>query len=112
MRCSDASWGSAIFSTRKPGMAEPGLQLSGLTNRFGTQTAVDAIDPAVAQAEFLPLWGPRGCGKTPTLNIIPGFIEPVAGNIRLQGRTVVSRPPFRRDLGLVFQAYALFPHMT
>jgi spermidine/putrescine ABC transporter ATP-binding subunit len=93
-------------------MAEPALQLAGLTKRFDTVTAVDAIDLTVGQGEFVTLLGPSGCGKTTTLNMIAGFIAPDAGSIRLQGRAVELLPPFRRDLGLVFQDYALFPHMT
>ncbi len=93
-------------------MAEPALQLASLTKRFGALTAVDAIDLTVAPGEFVTLLGPSGCGKTTTLNMIAGFIAPDAGTIRLQGRSVESLPPFRRDLGLVFQDYALFPHMT
>jgi ABC-type Fe3+/spermidine/putrescine transport system ATPase subunit len=93
-------------------MAEPALQIAALTKRFGALTAVDAIDLTVAQGEFVTLLGPSGCGKTTTLNMIAGFIAPDAGSIRLGGRAVESLPPFRRDLGLVFQDYALFPHMT
>src|SRR5438309_2020638 len=105
-------WGSATSCIRKPVMAEPALQLAGLTKRFGAATAVDAINLLVAQGEFVTLLGPSGCGKTTTLNMIAGFITSDAGSIRLQGRSVESLPPFRRDLGLVFQDYALFPHMT
>lgn len=93
-------------------MAEPALELRGLVKRFGTHTAVDAIDLTVTPGEFVTLLGPSGCGKTTTLNMIAGFIEPDAGSIRLQGRAVEDLPPFRRDLGVVFQDYALFPHMT
>jgi putative spermidine/putrescine transport system ATP-binding protein len=102
----------AISFTGKPAVAEPALQLAGLTKRFGALTAVNAIDITVAQGEFVTLLGPSGCGKTTTLNMIAGFITPDRGIIRLQGRAVESLPPFRRDLGLVFQDYALFPHMT
>jgi putative spermidine/putrescine transport system ATP-binding protein len=93
-------------------MREPALQLTALTKRFGAMTAVDALDLVVAQGEFVTLLGPSGCGKTTTLNMIAGFLTPDAGSISLQGRAVQSLPPFRRDLGLVFQDYALFPHMT
>jgi ABC-type Fe3+/spermidine/putrescine transport system ATPase subunit len=70
------------------------------------------VDLTVGQGEFVTLLGPSGCGKTTTLNLVAGFIAPDSGSIRLQGRSVESQPPFRRDLGLVFQDYALFPHMT
>jgi putative spermidine/putrescine transport system ATP-binding protein len=93
-------------------MAEPALQLAGLTRRFSHVTAVDRVDLTVGQGEFVTLLGPSGCGKTTTLNLIAGFIAPDSGSIRLHGRPVESLPPFRRDLGLVFQDYALFPHMT
>ena len=93
-------------------MAEPALQLAALSKRFGALTAVDAIDLTVAPGEFVTLLGPSGCGKTTTLNMIAGFIEPDGGSIHLAGRRVEALPPFRRDLGLVFQDYALFPHMT
>ena len=93
-------------------MDDPALELNGLTKRFGAHAAVDAIDLSVANGEFVTLLGPSGCGKTTTLNMIAGFLAPDAGHIRLQGRTVETLPPFRRDLGLVFQDYALFPHMT
>ncbi|MEJ0020146.1 MAG: ABC transporter ATP-binding protein [Acetobacteraceae bacterium] len=93
-------------------MAEPALQLVSLTKRFGAATVVDAIDLAVAPGEFVTLLGPSGCGKTTTLNMVAGFLAPDGGAIRLQGKPVESLPPFRRDLGLVFQDYALFPHMS
>ncbi len=93
-------------------MAEPALQIAALTKRFGSMAAVDAIDLTVMPGEFVTLLGPSGCGKTTTLNMIAGFIIPDSGSIRLQGQSVEALPPFRRDLGLVFQDYALFPHMS
>jgi spermidine/putrescine ABC transporter ATP-binding subunit len=90
----------------------PAVSLIGVRKRFGTLTAVDHIDVDVRPGEFLTLLGPSGCGKTTTLNMIAGFIQPDAGTIRLAGRAVDALPPFRRDIGLVFQDYALFPHMT
>ncbi|MBV9783565.1 MAG: ABC transporter ATP-binding protein [Acidisphaera sp.] len=91
-------------------MSEAALELRGLEKRFGAQTAVAAIDLQVQQGEFVTLLGPSGCGKTTTLNMIAGFITPDAGSIRLGGRAVENLPPHRRDLGIVFQDYALFPH--
>ena len=93
-------------------MPEPAVSLRAVTKRFGPNTVVDAIDLDVTQGEFLTLLGPSGCGKTTTLNMIAGFLSPEAGAIRLAGKDVAALPPFRRDIGLVFQDYALFPHMT
>ena len=70
------------------------------------------IDLAVSPGEFVTLLGPSGCGKTTTLNMIAGFLEPSAGRIIMNGLPVEGLPPFRRNVGLVFQDYALFPNMT
>ena len=88
------------------------LVLQRLERRFGDHLAVAGIDLAVAPGEFVTLLGPSGCGKTTTLNMIAGFVEPTAGRILLNGSPVEGLPPFRRDVGLVFQDYALFPNMT
>jgi spermidine/putrescine ABC transporter ATP-binding subunit len=93
-------------------VAEPALALRALVKRFGSHAAVDGIDLDVAPGEFVTLLGPSGCGKTTTLNLIAGFLTPDAGTIALAGRAVGELPPFKRDLGLVFQDYALFPHMS
>jgi spermidine/putrescine transport system ATP-binding protein len=73
--------------------------------------AVEHIDLEIAEGEFFSLLGPSGCGKTTTLRMIAGFEEPSRGQILLHGRDMVGVPPFRRDVNMVFQAYALFPHM-
>jgi spermidine/putrescine ABC transporter ATP-binding subunit len=73
---------------------------------------VDALDLAVLEGEFLSLLGPSGCGKTTTLNLIAGFVEPTAGRVFIDGEDVTGRPPHLRGLGVVFQSYALFPHLT
>jgi spermidine/putrescine ABC transporter ATP-binding subunit len=88
------------------------VQLDQLRKTFNHTVAVDSISLTVPQGEFLTLLGPSGCGKTTTLNLIAGFEQPDAGSIRLAGKPVDRLPPFRRDIGLVFQDYALFPHMT
>jgi spermidine/putrescine ABC transporter ATP-binding subunit len=93
-------------------MPDPALRLVGLERRYGAQLAVAGIDLDVAQGEFVTLLGPSGCGKTTTLNMIAGFVAPTAGSILIGGQHVEDLPPFRRDLGVVFQDYALFPHMT
>lgn len=93
-------------------MADPAVLLRSLHKSFGGFHAVRGIDLAVNQGELLTLLGPSGCGKTTTLNLIAGFLTPDSGTITMAGRPVDTLPPFRRDIGLVFQDYALFPHMT
>jgi spermidine/putrescine ABC transporter ATP-binding subunit len=93
-------------------MADIAVELTSISKYFADVPAVDRIDLAVATGEFLTLLGPSGCGKTTTLNLIAGFLTPDEGTIRLAGRTVDRLPSFRRDIGIVFQDYALFPHMS
>ena len=90
----------------------PFLALQGLTKRFGDAAAVDDLSLAVEKGEFVSLLGPSGCGKTTTLQMIAGFVEPSAGTIRLGQRDLTKVKPALRGLGIVFQSYALFPHMT
>src|SRR3954463_1805922 len=90
----------------------PLLALQGLTKRFGDAVAVDDLSLAVEKGEFVSLLGPSGCGKTTTLQMIAGFVEPAGGAIALAGRDLTSVKPAARGLGIVFQSYALFPHMT
>ena len=90
----------------------PDVVLRGVTKRFGDLVAVDDIDLEVHPGEFLALLGPSGCGKTTTLRMIAGFDEPSAGEIEIGGRSAVGIPPNRRDVNTVFQAYALFPHLS
>ncbi|MCO7218573.1 ABC transporter ATP-binding protein [Klenkia sp. PcliD-1-E] len=86
--------------------------LSGVTRTYGTTTALDALDLHVAGGEFLAVLGPSGCGKTTALRAIAGFELPDAGTITVGGRDVTTVPPSKRDMGMVFQAYSLFPNMT
>jgi len=88
------------------------LQLEGLSKRYGAIDAVVATDLAVEKGEFVSLLGPSGCGKTTTLQMIAGFVEATAGRIVLDGRDITNTKPSSRGLGVVFQSYALFPHMT
>jgi spermidine/putrescine transport system ATP-binding protein len=83
-----------------------------VTKRFGDLTAVNAVSLQVRQGEFLSLLGPSGCGKTTSLRMIAGFEQPDEGEILIGGVDAVGTPPYRRDVNTVFQAYALFPHMT
>jgi spermidine/putrescine ABC transporter ATP-binding subunit len=90
----------------------PDVVLRGVTKRFGDLVAVDDIDLEVHPGEFLALLGPSGCGKTTTLRMIAGFDEPTEGEIEIGGRSAVGIPPNKRDVNTVFQAYALFPHLS
>src|SRR6202000_1983496 len=73
---------------------------------------VNGVSLDIADGEFLVLLGPSGCGKTTTLRIVAGFIEPTSGSVRLGDNDITELPPWKRNAGLVFQSYALFPHMT
>ncbi|GJD48942.1 Sulfate/thiosulfate import ATP-binding protein CysA [Methylobacterium crusticola] len=88
------------------------LVLEGLSKRYGAATAVDRVDLAVAEGELVALLGPSGCGKTTTLRAVAGFVEPSAGRVLIGGRDVTRLPAHARDTGMVFQSYALFPHMS
>ena len=95
-------------------MTEPAaaVEISGVTKRFGEVVAVDNIDLAIGDGEFFALLGPSGCGKTTTLRMIAGLDLPTEGSLRIFGTEVGMAPPDRRPVNTVFQAYALFPHMT
>jgi len=88
------------------------LELDHVGKHFGPTVAVDAFSLTVGKGEFISFLGPSGCGKTTTLQMIAGFLDPSHGAIRLEGRDLLAVPPSRRGLGIVFQSYALFPHMT
>ena len=88
------------------------ITMRGLTKRYGPVTAVDAIDLDARPGEFLTLLGPSGSGKTTTLNMIAGFVDVTEGELRIDEREMTNLPPYKRNIGMVFQHYALFPHMT
>ncbi|WP_417563836.1 ABC transporter ATP-binding protein [Microbacterium sp.] len=88
------------------------VRIERLTKRYGDQVAVDDLSLQIQAGEFLSLLGPSGCGKTTTLRMIAGFEQPDAGDILISGQSVLGRPPYKRNVNTVFQAYALFPHMT
>ena len=88
------------------------VELDRLGKSYGTTLAVDDVTLDIAQGEMVVLLGPSGCGKTTTLRMIAGFVPATTGDIRLDGQSILNLPPYKRDLGLVFQSYALFPHLT
>jgi len=91
---------------------EPVVEILEVTKRFGEVVAVDRVSFSIAPGEFFSLLGPSGCGKTTTLRILAGFERPDAGRVLIDGRDASVLPPHRRDTNMVFQSYALFPHMT
>ncbi|HYR67337.1 MAG TPA: ABC transporter ATP-binding protein [Reyranella sp.] len=88
------------------------VSLAGLEKTFDRVSAVDGVSLDIRSGEFLTLLGPSGSGKTTTLMMIAGFEMPTAGDIAIDGKSVVAMPPYRRNIGMVFQNYALFPHLT
>ncbi|MEZ5823882.1 MAG: ABC transporter ATP-binding protein [Geminicoccaceae bacterium] len=88
------------------------LVLDRLTKRYGEFTAARDVSIDVGEGEFLVLLGPSGCGKTTTLRMIAGFVDPTSGSVHLGERDITRLPPWKRNTGLVFQSYALFPHLT
>src|SRR3979409_2666261 len=92
------------------------LELNNLSKRYGGVLTVDSVQLSVEQGEFICLLGPSGCGKTTTLRMIAGLIEPDAGEGRVGGRVLSSTKavirPERRNMGMIFQSYAVWPHMT
>ena len=88
------------------------LELAGVRKHYDALVAVDDLDLSLRTGEFLTLLGPSGSGKTTTLMMVAGLQQPDAGSITLNGVSVARLPPYRRDIGMVFQNYALFPHLT
>jgi len=95
-----------------PDSGKGALELDGVTKRYGEERVVDAVSAAIRPGEFFSLLGPSGSGKTTTLMMIAGFVTPDGGAIRVDGADLTSVPPQRRGLGMVFQNYAIFPHLN
>jgi spermidine/putrescine ABC transporter ATP-binding subunit len=102
---------AATIATRPIG-EDIAVQLDGVTKRFGKITALDDISLLVRRGELMTLLGPSGCGKTTLLNLVAGFLMPDSGEIAIDGQRVTDVPTYRREIGIMFQNYALFPHMS
>ncbi|MFM9276726.1 ABC transporter ATP-binding protein [Paenibacillus jiagnxiensis] len=88
------------------------IHIDDVSRRFGDFTALEQVQLTIEEGEFFSLLGPSGCGKTTLLNMIAGFLDPTTGRILIGDQDVTGLPPYRRGLGIVFQDYALFPHLT
>jgi spermidine/putrescine ABC transporter ATP-binding subunit len=102
----------ALTTTAEEQGSPPELEIRNLVKRYAASSVVGPISFSVAAGEFVSLLGPSGCGKTTTLRCIAGFETLSEGSILLNGATIEGQPPNRRNIGLVFQSYALFPHLT
>jgi len=87
------------------------LELTSVTKRYGQVVVLDGLTAGVGQGEFVSLLGPSGCGKTTLLRLIAGLLDPDAGTISVGGRDLTRIPAHKRNIGVVFQSYALFPHL-
>ena len=103
---------SFIPAASRPTGDSVAVELDGVTKRFGDIIALDAVSLLVRRGELMTLLGPSGCGKTTLLNLVAGFLMPDSGEIAIDGRRVTDLPTYRREIGIMFQNYALFPHMS
>jgi putative spermidine/putrescine transport system ATP-binding protein len=105
---------AAVISAESAHTDQPrsGLALNGLHRAYGDVHALDGLDLVVAPGEMVALLGPSGCGKTTALRIIAGFERPDSGSVLLGGRDITGIGPAKRDMGMVFQSYSLFPHLS
>ena len=99
-------------SDPRTGPDTPDVEFVGVTKRFGEIVAVDDVSLSVDKGAFYSFLGPSGCGKTTSLRLIAGFEQPTSGDVRIGGQSMVGVPPYRRPVNMVFQHYALFPHLT
>src|SRR5712691_3844881 len=100
------------FAPRPDPTAEPLVRFENVSRRFGDVAAVDRLSLDIYRNEFFALLGPSGCGKTTLLRLLAGFETPSEGRILLDGEDIVAVPPHRRPVNMMFQSYALFPHLS
>ena len=93
-------------------MMDPLVRIEGISKTFGKTVVLHPMDLTIARGEFVTFLGPSGCGKSTTLRVLGGFESPDQGRILLEGEDVTQQPPEKRHVNMVFQDYALFPHMT
>jgi len=103
---------SAAQGSTPPTAPDVVVSLRRISKHYGGFKAVDDLSLEVTRGELLCLLGPSGCGKTTTLRMVAGFVEPTSGSVLIGGQDVTELPPYRRETGMVFQSYALFPHMS
>ena len=103
---------SSVGSAIVPGEESIAVRLAGVSKQFGEVHALHDVTLAIRRGELLTLLGPSGCGKTTLLNLIAGFLMPDSGEIVIAGKRVTFTPTYRREIGFMFQSYALFPHMS
>ena len=102
-----------MMTTPAPTMADDAaVTFDGVTKRFGDVRALDNVSLAIRRGEFMTLLGPSGCGKTTLLKLAAGFLGPDSGAIAIDGERVNDVPTYKREIGMMFQNYALFPHMS
>ncbi|MEG4641584.1 ABC transporter ATP-binding protein [Paracoccus sp. APAP_BH8] len=93
-------------------MTSPYLHINGIRKTFGDVVATDHVELEIGEGEFMTFLGPSGSGKSTTLYILAGFQDPTAGDIRLRGKSILQTPSHKRNIGMVFQRYTLFPHLS
>ncbi|WP_420969446.1 ABC transporter ATP-binding protein [Bradyrhizobium sp. B120] len=103
---------SSSLPNRPQGQGDYVVELQSVSRHYGDSIAVADVSLGMMRGELVCLLGPSGCGKTTTLRIVAGFVEPTSGTVRINNQDMTHQPPYRRDAGMVFQSYALFPHMT
>src|SRR6201982_3638306 len=101
-----------VAAAKTAGSDDTAVRLLGASKRFGKVVGLEHATLSICRGEMMTLLGPSGCGKTTLLNLVAGFLVPDSGEIAIAGRRMTELPAYRREIGIMFQNYALFPHMT